>query len=187
MKQWTILFCLLITGCANAPKTTTRSLVTIQSFAQPLVIQSSTPNVSIVDYELFEWFEDDPSAVSFNLYYGFSPTGYDHAITGITDLSEVVSNMVPGTTYYVAATAVDKDGNESDFSQQLTFVMPTTLEMGFTFDESVTNVSVLSSTNLMTWQPSNARPRTNGLWRVDVDSSNPVEYYRGIGQAIPAL
>jgi hypothetical protein len=164
-------------------------LATASSFAQPLVILSPPPQITVVDYEQFQWTEEDMSAVaSFNLYYGFlSPHEYDYAITGITNLDCIISNLVPGVTYYMAASAVDTNGVESDLSDQYVFLMPTTLEMGFTFGGPATNVSVQSSNDLMTWQASRARPRTNGLWRIDVDPGTPAEFYRGIGQAAPAL
>lgn len=158
------------------------------SFEQPLVVQLPAGSVKVVDWGQFQWDYDDPSLVSsYNLYYSTSPSAYDQVITGITNFYGTISNMVPGTTYYLAASAVGTDGTESDLSSQYVFVMPATLEIAFAFDQSVTNVSVQSSTDLMTWQASNARPRTNGLWRADVDSSIPVEFFRGIGQVVPAL
>lgn len=159
-------------------------LATITSFAQPLVVRAPPTLVSIVNWEDFQWTESDTNWAYFNLYYSTtSPHVYDNVITGITNFDCVLSNMVPGTTYYMGATAVSSDGTESDFSDQYVFLMPTTLEFGFAFDGAVTNVSVESSTNLMTWQPSNARARTNGLWRVDVDPNTPLQFYRGAGQS----
>lgn len=195
MQKWLyILF--LITGCARvnhgrpvepavlslAPAPAPIALTSFISHAQPALIVVRPSFVSIVDWELLEWDYADPYS-SFNLYYSFTtPTGYDHVITDITDLSCAVSNLSPGLTYYLAVTAVDTNGEESDFSPQLVFTMPTTLEMSFLLDSGVTNVSVQASTNMLTWQPANARPRTNGLWRVDVDPNIPVEFFRGVGQ-----
>lgn len=192
MIRW-IPFVLLCFGCASVnrgrldptPPTPNPGSPTLTSFisrAQPTLIVTKPPSVSIVDWELLEWDYTDP-AESFNLYYSFAtPTGYDHVITDITNLSCAVSNLVPGITYYLAVTAVATNGEESDFSPQLVFTMPTTLEMNLSLDSSVTNVSVQMSTNMLAWQPANARPRTNGLWRVDVDPNIPIEFFRGVGQ-----
>lgn len=176
---------LLCAGCAGSTAVDPKpQLFTASSRAS--VLTSVWPTANLVRDQQFVWDDDDPVAW-FNLYYSCDPTNYNHVVKGITNKFCTLSNLTPGTTYYLAATAVDTMGEESDFSTQYVFVMPTTLEFGFAFDRSVTNVSVQSSTDLMTWQPSNARPRTNGLWRVDVDPAFPVEFYRGIGQVAPAL
>lgn len=183
MNKWLLLL-LTLTGCAVSTAVDKPRLANITSFAQPLVAQGQASQVSIVNWELFQWSDDDPSVASFNLYYSTtSPHVYDNVITGITNLNCAISNMVPGTTYYLGVTAVDTNGVESDFSPQAIFLMPTTLEFGFAFDTPVTNISVQSSTDLISWQPSIARLRTNGLWRTDINPSVPVQFYRGVGQS----
>lgn len=190
MTKGTLLL-LLCCGCAGVNRgrpTAAPARLQAHSFSNASIATVLGGSISIVNWAPFQWKENDANAVAYNLYYGsLYPHEYDQVISGITNLSCVVSNLMPGTTYYLAATAVDTMGDESDFSDEYVYVMPTVLEMGFAFDPSVTNVSVQSSTDLMTWQPSNARPRTNGLWRVDVDPAFPVEFYRGIGQVAPAL
>jgi len=189
VNKWPPLL-LLLTGCAASTAVdSSPKLVSITSRAEPLVVIAPSAPVRIVDWQGFAWTwaGNDPT-VTFNLYYSStSPHVYDQAIRDIPSLGCAVSNMVPGTTYYLAATAVDTNGNESDLSDQYVFVMSTNLEFGLVFDQAVTNVSVQSSTDLMTWSASNARQRTNGLWRVEVDPASPVEFYRGIGQVAPAL
>lgn len=186
---WAPLFLLLLTGCAASTTVDYKPrVVTTSSFDQPLSVQAPPTSVTVVTAQDLQWEETDPRVVAFNLYYGFLfPHEYDNVITGITNLDCVISNLVPGITYYMAATGLDTNGVESDFSTEYVFVMPMTLEFGFSFDQSVTNVTVQSSTDLMTWQESLARQRTNGLWRVDVDGELAQEFYRGTGQAVPAL
>ena len=186
--RWALsITCLILLGCKSTA--VDRRPVSVQrlSFAQPLLAVVAPPMVTTVTEAHFMWVDDDPGAVAFNLYYGFfSPHEYDYVVPNISSQDCVVSNLMPGTTYYVAVTAVDTNGVESDYSPQYVFAMPLTLEFGFAFDRSVTNVSVQSSVDLMTWKESQARPRTNGLWRVDVDGQVAQEFYRGIGQAVPA-
>jgi len=188
VNKWLPLL-LLLTGCTTSTTVdSSHKLVSIASRSEPLVVITPSAPVRIVDWQDFVWSESDTNVASFNLYYSStSPHVYDQAIRDIPTLGCAVSNLVVGTTYYLAATAVDTNGNESDLSDQYVFVMSTNLEFGLVFDQAVTNVSVQSSTDLMTWSASNARQRTNGLWRVEVDPASPVEFYRGIGQVAPAL
>ena len=41
-----------------------------------------------------------------------------------TNLTVSVSNLVEGTTYYFAATAVDTNGLESDYSTEVSTLIP---------------------------------------------------------------
>jgi hypothetical protein len=183
------LLALLLTGCAvSTAVDSSPHLVSAMSFAQPAVVRPPSGFVSVVDWSAFAWNDpNSPLVASYNLYYGsLFPHEYDQLVT-TTNLSAVVSNMVPGTSYHLAITAVSLDGTESDFSPEYDYVMPMMVEMGFAFNSPVTNVLVQSSADLMNWQLSDARPRTNGLWRITVDGEAPGKFYRGIGQAVPAL
>lgn len=178
---------LLICSCTTSTTVDHRSTIAAQLSAQPLIIVAYPTPARLLNWQAFQWSESDPHVVAYNLYYGsIFPHEYDQGIWGITNFDCVVSNMVPGTTYYLAATAVDSNGVESDLSPELVYTMPTTLEMGFAFDSSVggsvTNVSVQMSTNMMVWQPSIARLGTNGLWRVGADPNVPVGFFRAVGQ-----
>lgn len=156
-------------------------LLEVTSRAQPFISTAPSDSfASIVNYVPLIWEESDPSVASFNLYYSeTTPTGYDH-VQSASSLSCVISNMPVGATWYFAVTALDTNGNESDFSPQFVYTMPPMLDMGFHFDQTVTNISVLSSTDLITWGSCSAYLRSNGLWRVNIDS--PAQFYRGVAQ-----
>jgi len=156
---------------------------------QPLEVITPTLSVArLVDRVQLEWINSNIEPVTYNLYYSsISPHVYDQVISGITGSEYTFSNTVAGTTYYFAITAMDTNGVESDLSEQYAFLMPLTLEMSFTFESAATNVSVQSSNDLMIWQASRARPGAAGLWRIDVNPGTRAEFYRGIGQAVPAL
>lgn len=62
-----------------------------------------------------------PNIVSYRLYYGTSSRAYTSVIDAGPTTSATVSNLVAGTTYYFAATAVDGFGLESDFSAEFTY------------------------------------------------------------------
>ena len=60
----------------------------------------------------------------YRVYYGTSPSTYDHVIgAGITPSVDVI-NLEQGTTYYFAVTDLDLNGNESFFSQEIRVPIP---------------------------------------------------------------
>jgi hypothetical protein len=63
----------------------------------------------------------DPSSgtdivTNYNIYYGAASATYTDTVPAGTNTTVTVSNLVEGTTYYFAATAVDTAGLESDYS-----------------------------------------------------------------------
>ncbi|HXT10429.1 MAG TPA: fibronectin type III domain-containing protein [Candidatus Angelobacter sp.] len=64
------------------------------------------------------------TAASYNVYYGTSSRSYTSQVTSGTNLAAVVSNLADGSTYYFAVTAVDALGNESDFSDEVSYSAP---------------------------------------------------------------
>lgn len=185
--MWRVIFiaCLLSAGCSAVQP---RAILTAQSMAQPMVtITPFNGGASLVNYVWIEWTDDDPAAASFNLYWSDTgPHVYEH-VMNTTNKTCVVSNFPVGATWYFAATALDSNGVESDFSDQYAFTMKPALDITFDFPQPATNISVQSSTDLNTWQPRVAYQRSNGVWRVDINSDSPMEFYRGIGQVIPTL
>jgi hypothetical protein len=64
------------------------------------------------------------SVVGYDVYYGTTSGIYLYKInvgntTGIT-----ISNLAPGVTYYLVATAYDVHGNQSFFSNQISYAVP---------------------------------------------------------------
>lgn len=98
------------------------------------------------------------------IYYGTA----SHVYTGVQPVpgnatSVTISGLVPGTTYYFAATAVDILGNESGFSNEASYTMPVTpaalllsASPGGQFNFAVSGDAgqryvVQASTNLLNW------------------------------------
>jgi hypothetical protein len=178
------LLMLLITGCAAPAATNKPHLATVSSFAQPALVTLPTGSIAIVNYVPLAWTNNDPSTVSYNLYWSDTgPHVYEH-MQSSADTICVVSNMPVGATWYFAATSVDANGGESDFSDQYAYTLPPMLDIGLQFPQQVTNTSVESSTDLISWQPLAARLRDNGLWRISIYPNFPIEFYRGIGQSV---
>ena len=61
---------------------------------------------------------------NYNVYYGVASGTYTNSVSAGTNLTVSVSNLVEGTTYYFAATAVDTDGLESDYSTEVSTLIP---------------------------------------------------------------
>ena len=64
---------------------------------------------------------------SYNLYYGGASGTYADVVSAGTNTTVSISNLVEGATYYFAATAVDTDGLESDYSTEVSTLIPVKL------------------------------------------------------------
>jgi hypothetical protein len=63
----------------------------------------------------------DPNVIGYNIYYGTVSQDYTNMIS-VGDVTNVtIGNLEPGVTYYIAATALDNDGNESGYSNEAVF------------------------------------------------------------------
>ena len=58
------------------------------------------------------------------VYYGTSPSNYDHLVGVGTTPSIDITGLQAGKTYYFAVTARDISGNQSGFSQQVRVTIP---------------------------------------------------------------
>ncbi len=138
-----------------------------------------------------------PAVVGYNLYYGAASANYTNTVPVVNATSVTVTNLVAGTVYYFAVTAIDSFGLESNFSSEAVFInrprTPPVIVTGDGVFGLVTNrfgfnitgspgqdVVVEASTNLLQWFPL----QTNTLgssplyfsdpgWR-----QNPCRFYR---------
>jgi len=63
----------------------------------------------------------DSSVISYNIYYGVAHATYTNMISVGNVTTTAISNLVQGTTYYLAATAVNSAGLESDFCGEVVY------------------------------------------------------------------
>lgn len=72
-------------------------------------------------------WDASPSTNVFNysVYWGPGSRFYTNSINFGTNLTCTITNLVPYTTYWFAATAMDTNGVESDFSNEAKLVPPT--------------------------------------------------------------
>ena len=71
----------------------------------------------------------DPSAgtnviANYKVYYGVASATYTNVVSAGTNITVSISNLVRGTTYYFAATAIDTFGLESDYSTEVSALIP---------------------------------------------------------------
>lgn len=81
----------------------------------------SLPTASVV----LAWDASPDASVSgYRLYYGVASRTYTNTVDVGNVLTGVISNLVPGVTYYFAATAYATNGLESDFSNEVGYTVP---------------------------------------------------------------
>jgi hypothetical protein len=66
---------------------------------------------------------------NYNVYYGVARATYTNVVAAGTNTSMPISNLVVGTTYYFAATAVDGSGLESDYSTEVSALISVRLRI----------------------------------------------------------
>ncbi|MBE0544875.1 MAG: fibronectin type III domain-containing protein [Verrucomicrobia bacterium] len=65
-----------------------------------------------------------PSVVGYRVYHGVASRNYTNQVSAGNTTSGTLSNLVEGTTYFIAATAVNDLGVESEFSDELSYTVP---------------------------------------------------------------
>ena len=69
------------------------------------------------------------NVIGYNIYYGTTSGNYTGKITVGNVTTTTISNLNSGTTYYFSATALDSNGNESEFSNETEFLVPGVLTL----------------------------------------------------------
>jgi hypothetical protein len=112
-----------------------------------------------------EWDRSqDTNAVGYDVYYGTVSHNYTNVINAGNVTNLVVSGVVPGTTYYFAATTYTASGAESDYSTEVSYVVPpenilnSAAYKSSQFSFAVSGIAgsqyvVEASTNLTDWIP----------------------------------
>jgi hypothetical protein len=65
--------------------------------------------------------DSNPNVVSHKVYYGVVSSTYTNWVTASSSTNATITGLVEGTTYYIAATAIDNLGQESDFSTEISY------------------------------------------------------------------
>lgn len=67
--------------------------------------------------------ESDPDVIGYNVYYGTASRAYTNVASSTVSTASI-KNLTGGTTYYLAVTAYDAAGLESDYSAEITYTVP---------------------------------------------------------------
>jgi len=68
----------------------------------------------------------EANVAGYRIYYGTSSNHYPNMVDVGSKTYGTITNLVPGRTYYIAATAYDTSDNESAFSQEIPYTVPLT-------------------------------------------------------------
>jgi predicted RNA-binding protein with TRAM domain len=72
-----------------------------------------------------QWNQNaDPSVTGYNLYYGGATRSYTNVLSVGDTNTATVDGLTEGKTYFFAVTAYNVEGDESDFSDETTYLVP---------------------------------------------------------------
>lgn len=148
--------------------------------------RGATSNVSLI------WEASaDPSVVGYNIYYGGQNGNYTNTTSVGNSTNAVVSGLVEGSTYYFAVTAYDAYGDESPFSNQISYIVPGILDI--TLGATSTNPAAIrfpvssgqqyqlqASEDLESWTTIWQGVATSNIWLEydDPQTGLPQRFYR---------
>jgi hypothetical protein len=69
----------------------------------------------------------DPNVTGCNVYYGVSSGNYTSMVNADNATNATISGLVAGVTYYFAATTYDSAGDQSGYSAEVAYTVPTTV------------------------------------------------------------
>ena len=70
----------------------------------------------------------EPEVTGYKVYYGAESGNYSYAVDIGNYTSCTVSDLEPGKTYYFAVTAYDIENNESAFSEEIQYEVPSSAD-----------------------------------------------------------
>lgn len=83
----------------------------------------------------------DATVVGYKVYYGVAPGNYTNSAAVGNVTNATLTGLDNGTTYYFAASSIDGNGFESDFSNETTAIVPLTANQAPTL-ATISNVTI---------------------------------------------
>lgn len=126
LKSW--LFALVSTLTFTCPCATFAQPAPLPPFPFTAATANTVPMAVIAPASPSVTLSWDKSAgtnvTGYKIYWGDRSRTYTNSGNAGTNLTLTVMNLVPGATNYFAATAYDASGLESDFSNEVLYVVP---------------------------------------------------------------
>jgi len=122
----------------------------LRLFLGALLLASAFPALAQRTITL-EW-NPSPSAdvVDYNVYYGDSARAYTNTVATGGGTTVTISNLVVGATYYFAATAVDVFAGESDYSEEISYTVSSSVLNSPPTLDSLANLTINEDSGLQT-------------------------------------
>lgn len=67
-----------------------------------------------------------PDVTAYKMYYGTASHSYSNVVTAGNCTNVTIGGLIPGKTYYFAATTVNSAGSESGYSNEASNTVPVT-------------------------------------------------------------
>lgn len=79
---------------------------------------------------VLNWQPSASTAVAgYDVYFGTTSGTYPYRVDAGNSTSVTLSNLAPGVTYFLSASAYDANGNQSALSQEIAYVIPEILSL----------------------------------------------------------
>lgn len=145
----------------------------------------------------FGWTANTDPVAGYKIHYGPASRTYNQVFDARNVTTGTVSNLLAGTRYFFALTAYNSQGLESDYSNELTYFVPTNIGPSGPFRLTITvtpsqqkmltvtgptnrSYSIEAGTNLTAWTNMGTVTVGGGgsATFVDTNAASPRRYYR---------
>ena len=145
----------------------------------------------------FVWTRNTDPVAGYRIHYGPASRTYNQVFNAGNATNGTVSNLVAGNRYFFALTAYNSQGLESDYSNELTYFVPTNVGPSGPFRLTIAvtpsrqkvltltgptnrNYSIEAGTNLTGWASMGTVTVGSGgsVTVVDTNTAIPRRYYR---------
>lgn len=117
--------------------------------ALPIAPQSIIRPAGTYSTVVLAWnYVPDLSVIAYNVYYGVSTGRYTNMVPVGNTNQATIGRLIPGTTYYFAATSLNLLGLESVYSTEISYAVPGPPPAPTNF---IVNVTVQESGDLTNW------------------------------------